>query len=361
MKKQYFRKMFAIIAAVLTAAIFITGCGIYEDYTMVDMAMGTVFTVHYIAIGSGTGIQVQNELYAADDELEDNILSRRVVGSELYLLNQSAGSQDGYELSAELEDYLLLCLELSEKTDGAFDVTVGALAELWGIDEAAMNPEDFELPSAEAVDFACNNCGYEKVEISEHRIYIPEGLIIDLGAVGKGIYLSRAHDIFGDRVKYGIVSAGGSILTYGYKDGGQPWNVGIADPANTDKVIANLRLDGSFFVSTSGDYERFVEYDGIRYHHILNVATGYPADSGISSVTAVIPTDKDWKGYFKRDYATLDNKDIGGLMSDAITTAIFVLGEEEGMKLAAEYDIEVLLVRNDGSTVMSDGMVKYIY
>lgn len=354
-------RMKKLLMGIFIIHIFICGCSFgYEDYSAAGTVMGTIFTAGFRAEGAGNGAEVWTQLNQAGVRLENDVLSRRVEASEVSCINSQAGSAAGCKISEELADYLMLCREFSVQTDGAFDVTVGALSTLWGIDEAAVDSTGFEVPADEAVNSALALCGYEELEVSDNCVVMPQGMIIDLGAVGKGIYLAKAYDILKENCKYGVVAAGGSILTYGYKDGGQPWHVGIADPLGKADVIASISLEGSYFVSTSGDYERYVEVDGVRYHHILDTATGYPANSGLCSVTVIIPADKSWDGYFSYKYNSLKDSDISGLLSDAITTAVFVMGEEEGLKLARHYEVDILLVRNDGTMVMSDGMKRHI-
>lgn len=219
------------LMGIVLIPIFICGCSIgYEDYSAAGTVMGTIYSASFRAKGAGNASDVWMQLGQAGTSLEQELLSRRVANSEIAEINECAGSMDGCELSGEIEDYLMLCQELSEVTDGAFDVTIGALAELWGIDEATMEPESFVMPTEQDISATQELCGYENVVLTDHRIYLPEGMVIDLGAVGKGIYLSKSYEILSERAEFGIIAAGGSILTYGYKDGGQPWHVGIAYP-----------------------------------------------------------------------------------------------------------------------------------
>lgn len=368
-----FVKKMAVVMMTVALAVSTVGCSVgHEDYSGAGTIMGTIVTAGYRAKGTGNGEKVWDMLNQAGIELEKDTLSRREDTSVIYAINASAGNTDGYALTVsevssdedadmeKLADYIELCMELSERTGGAFDITVGALAELWGIDEAAMDADIFSLPTDNEVMLALGLCGYDKVTFDNNIINIPQGMILDLGAVGKGIYLADAYGILKEYCDYGVVAAGGSILTYGYKEAAKQWHVAIADPFGEKEYISMLSLSGSYFISTSGDYERYVEYEGVRYHHILDTKTGYPADSGLCSVTVVIPADKKWDGYFQGAYESLSDIDISGFMSDAITTAIFVMGEDEGMELAASYDLDVLMIKNDGAVVMSDGMCGYI-
>ena len=246
---------------------------------------------------------------------------------------------------------LQACLELGRRSGGNFDISLGQLTRLWNIDKwaAGENEVIFGIPSEEEIQEALRLCGSAKIRLTgdgpdasseEFRVYLPEGMQLDLGAVGKGLALSAVSSLLGEetRITGAVVSLGGSILTWGEKPDGSPWKVGVMDPFDTASNVGILTLEGEWCISTSGDYERYVEADGVRYHHILDPATGYPADSGVKGVT-ILAED--------------------GLLSDGLSTACFLLGPEEGIALAAEYGAEVLFVMEDGEIVMSEGMEKY--
>jgi len=164
---------------------------------------------------------------------------------------------------------------------------------------------------------------------------------LDLGAVGKGIACDEVKMFLEkqDNVKGAIISVGGSVLTYGEKDDGTEWKIGIQHPREQGESIATLKLPGSLVVSTSGDYERYVETNGVRYHHILDPKTGKPADSGVISVTIISES---------------------GILSDALSTACFVLGKDAGLNLAQAFDAEAFIVDSDMQISMTEGMDKYL-
>lgn len=241
---------------------------------------------------------------------------------------------------------LQTCLELYEKSEGAFDVTLGALVRLWKIDSWAGGAEtgEFQAPSAGSLEEALGRCGSSMVGLLPKdswqegtRLLLPEGMQLDLGAVGKGLALSRILELLEEEpeVSGAVVYLGGSVLTYGSRLDGGSWKIGIADPSDPSSSVGILTLEGQWCVSTSGDYERYVERDGVRWHHILDPATGLPADSGVRSATIL-----------SRD----------GLLGDGLSTACFILGPEKGLELAGEYGAEVLFILDDGEFVMSEGM-----
>ncbi len=332
---------FLLSAALITGGCGTSGGSAYENAGSTQILMDTYVSFEITPASGKKYDKVCSELASKGKKLEKDVLSRHEAESEISKINASAGSTDGYPLSEEMEEYLTACLEISKETEGAFDISLGALIKLWNIDEAAKNADngegstgDFTIPDAKSVKAAKKLCGYEKITIDNHRIYMPEGMVLDLGAVGKGILLDEFAKE-SESVRNGFISAGGSIETFGEKDGGGTWNVGIKNPRSDDHMPADiLQLPGETVISTSGDYERFVFVSGVRYHHILDPETGYPADSGLASVTVCLKCTEN-----------------SGLISDALSTAIFVLGEEKGKELADKYKAYVEMIRTDGEIV----------
>lgn len=318
------------------------GCGSpgTEQAKNIDTAMGTVIQQNvYATENAETAVSDISEILR---RLEEEELSRRLETAELYEINSAAGEAGGMEVSEEMSEILGRCLEVGEESGGAFDVTIGAVVRLWNIDSWAGGGQDaaFTLPADAELKEALSASGSDKLCMKGRMLFIPAGMQIDLGAVGKGIALDRILTYLEEHenVTGAIISAGGSVLTYGQKPDGACWRVGVTDPADTASSIGTLKLEGQWCVSTSGDYERYVEVDGVRYHHIIDPATGYPADSGVAGVTIL-----------SRD----------GFLSDALSTACFILGTERGIPLAEHYGAEALFVGKDGSVVMTDGMRQY--
>jgi len=309
----------------------------------VDTAMGTV--IRQTIYGTeGTAEAFSEEVMTLLTELESGELSWRMESSEVYRINASAGNEEGCTLSEEMAQLLQSCVELYEKAEGAFDVTLGPVSRLWNIDRwaAEAEGENFQPPSSEAIREAVSLCGSDRLRLEKDsaRIFLPEGMQLDLGAVGKGVALSRICELLEKQTEISgaVISLGGSILTWGSKPDGSVWKVGIVNPFDTSSNIGILSLEGQWCISTSGDYERYVEVDGVRYHHILDPATGCPS---VSSVRGVSILSQD------------------GFSGDGLSTACFILGPEKGMALAAAYDAEVLFVLADGEIIMSDGMKEY--
>lgn len=349
-KHRYTAALLGAAAALSCVAAGVCGgCGIREDSSgvsvlvSVDTAMGTVVR-QTVYTEEEEDRDVTQEILRRIRELEHELLSWRLDTSEVYSVNFSAGNEEGIPLSDSLEEILEQCLTVSRRSQGAFDPSLGAVTRLWKIDEWAglESAEGYELPTEEEIQEALQSAGYEKLVLKEGRLYLPEGMQLDLGAVGKGVALTRVREYLeGEpQVKAAVISVGGSILTYGDKADGSAWSVAVVDPLDPSESLGYLALNGQWCVSTSGDYERYVEVDGRRYHHIIDPETGCPADSGLSGVTVLCGD---------------------GLLSDALSTACFVLGKERGADLVEAFGAEALFVDHDGEISMTDGMKAYFH
>ncbi|MCM1412603.1 MAG: FAD:protein FMN transferase [Lachnospiraceae bacterium] len=340
----------AVLSGALTG-IFLCGCGSGQTVLCqyADTAMGTVVRQTLYAPDQETADSLSDAVMALLDQMEEQELSWRLGTSEIYAVNETAGSGEGCLLSSEITCVIDKCLDLSSKSEGAFDITIGAVTRLWDIDgwTAGTLEGAFRPPEGELLRQALEYSGYQKIrleteasgedgEILQARVFLPAGMRLDLGAAGKGLALDRILGCLEDNgISGAVISVGGSVLTYGEKPDHTDWKVGVIDPLDTAGYIGILSLKGQWCVSTSGDYERYAEADGIRYHHILDPATGMPADSGLHSVTILTKE---------------------GLLGDALSTACFVLGVEKGMELAQQYGAEAVFVTEDGEIVLTDGM-----
>lgn len=243
----------------------------------------------------------------------DETISRFNEESAVYSLNTKGETSDKSVL--QIIDGVKT---VSDDADGAFDITVGGLSDLWSIGK-----EGERIPTEKEISDVLESIDYKKIRIENGTVYYEDG-IIDLGAVGKGFAcdLIKAY-LSSENVKGAVVSVGGSILAYGdYNDKGDKWSIAIRHPRSESEFLGVIRLDEGF-VSTSGDYERYFEKDGKRYHHIFDARTGMPASSGLISVTVVADS---------------------GLLSDALSTACFIVGEEKGKALIEKYGASAIFV-----------------
>ena len=211
-----------------------------------------------------------------------------------------------------------LALEIMEASGGAFTPYLGALVKLWNINDEPYVPAPLEIALA-----------LEKREV-------------DLGAYGKGAACDKAHNrVKAMAVKAAVINLGGNILTYGQKPWNQPFKIALRNPnGGPNDTIGVFTLRGTNFISTSGSYEKYFERDGVRYHHIFDPETGYPAqrDPGLVSVTVVN-----------------DN----GALGDMISTACFVLGHEASLDLLKQYNCDALFIYEDGKIIPVGNITQY--
>lgn len=352
--KKYLKMPGAMLLAVIPA-LFLGGCGQRaECEKSIDTAMGTVISQTVYLTGnpqkitnSETNEKITDDILQKLNDLEQEELSWRVENSEVTRINAAAG-EGQTPVSPVMAGWLERCLQISEESAGAFDVSIGCLSRLWDIDTwaAAEDPQDYELPEQEAITQALATAGWQEIQLEQRAdgalVSIPAEMQIDLGAVGKGVALDEIRGILEDHpeVSGAVISVGGSILTYGSKPEGGAWQIAVTDPLDPSESVGVLTLNGEYCISTSGDYERYVEVDGVRYHHILDPRTGFPARSDVAGVTIVA-----------RD----------GFLSDAVSTACFVLGQEEGRKLLEKHDAEGLFIDHEGEITMTEGMQQYFH
>ncbi len=356
--KKYLKTPRAMRRVTLLAVLpvfLLGGCGQRtECEKSIDTAMGTVISqTVYVTEKSTTTTNNETNEKITDvvlqklNDLEQNELSWRREDSEVAQINATAGEGET-SVSPKMAGWLERCLQISEQTDGAFDISIGRLSRLWDIDTwaAADDPQDYKLPEQEEIAQALATTGWQKIGLKQQsdgaQVTIPAGMRLDLGAVGKGVALDEIRETLEEHpeVSGGVISVGGSILTYGSKPEGGDWQIAVTDPLDSSASVGVLALDGGYCVSTSGDYERYVEVDGVRYHHILDPRTGSPAHSDVAGVTIV-------------------TKD--GFLSDALSTACFVLGSEERQKLLEKYDAEGLFIDHEGTLTMTEGMQQYFH
>ncbi len=315
------KKIGAVIAAIAAVALiaFIAWDGIFNRTVTKDFfAMDTVVSVKV------TGMKAEEctaEIEACVAEL-DSILTRHKPTSEISLINQNKGGT----LSDKTAEYLRLLLDVSKKSGGAFDFTLGAVSDLWSFKSKPSVPDENKLAKA------VSESGYKNVSLSGNTLTLQSG-VIDFGAAGKGIALDEIRTILENaKTKEAVISVGGSVLIYGKSDA----KVGIRDPyGNAGRSIATLTVS-DICISTSGSYERYFEESGVTYHHILDPGTGYPVQNELISVTVVSQS---------------------GALSDALSTACFVLGIEEGAKLAKDYGCEAIFITKDKTVYATDGII----
>lgn len=331
----------AVIAILCVGALIYLGVRLQnlknEDVvaaTFAGKAMGTAVKKTIYSDSASKNEEMDKEIDTCLEELENQI-SVRVTDSEVFLCNHNYAVGGVYRLSGNLVDYLKQEMEIYGETKGAFSPCIRPLADLWGIEEGKS-----EIPDDTLIQEAKKNIDASKLEITDDGIiFHDDNMAIDFGAVGKGIACDRiAAKLAEENIQGAAISIGGSIAVYGSKGDGKEWHIGIQDPRGEEgDVLGVVDFSGNKMIATSGDYEKYFEADGKRYHHILDPSTGYPADNGLISVTIISDS---------------------GFLSDALSTACFVMGLNEGMAYAEEKGVDAVFVTREKKVYITKNLKK---
>lgn len=288
---------------------FLSSCSNYALYNDKEVMMGTF--VEVTSPDKETAKIVFEEFKRLDE-----LLSKYKPTSEISRLNSEGKlivSNDTFYILKEAK-------ELSKITNGAFDVTIGPLVDLWGFSN-----KNYHKPDVSQIKEALNLVSSDYIKLDEKNNFVElakPGMKIDLGAIAKGFAIDCAiKKLKIHNIKSCLINAGGQIYCMGTRFS-KPWKIAIQDPRKKGFIkILELVNQG---LSTSGDYEQYFMHDKKRYTHIINPKTGYPAESGIVSVTII----------------TSNNT-----IADVLSTAVFVLGEAQGRKIASAFDdTEIIIV-----------------
>lgn len=329
------------ITALLLAALAVcglTGCGGTRDPDEAQESI-QVIAMDTAMVLTAYGKESTRAVYDAEEEVRrlDALLSRTSGSSEISMLNGAGGEM--VPVGAEICTLIQTAGDFTEATGGAFDITIAPVVSAWGF-----TTDSYQVPDREALQTLLESVGMEHVHLSGGSARLDPGTMIDLGGIAKGYTADRVAEIFQEHaVPRGKVELGGNILVIGDKPDGTAWRVGVQDPKHPDKadgLVCVLNLTDAFAV-TSGSYQRYFEQDGKRYHHIIDPATGCPADSGLTSVTVVA-----------------DSARGNGTMCDALSTALFVMGEDKALDFwrSGVYDFQLVLVTEDGRVVVTEGL-----
>lgn len=249
--------------------------------------------------------------------------------SQIYQANHSGGSP--VTLSDDTRDVVSFALEMAEKTGGALEPTIYPVLEAWGF-----TTDENRIPAPDEIQTLLEHVGYEQVSLSGNELTLPEGVELDLGAVGKGYAGDAAAEVIKEQgVTSALLDLGGNIQAVGKRPDGTDWRIGIRNPFGDGQMGMLLASDCA--VVTSGSYERyFVGEDGKEYTHIIDPETGYPVDNGLVSVSIIAEE---------------------GKVADALSTSMFVKGLEGAEEYWKEHqDFEMIAVTEDGDIYVTEGI-----
>ncbi|MGI6777021.1 MAG: FAD:protein FMN transferase [Acetivibrionales bacterium] len=334
--QKHSKKITGVIITFFLILLVMVGCskGIAgaapDEYKRHDFAMGTPITQR---------VYGKNGEKAAEQVIEKirDIESRMTVnapGGEINHLNDSAGI-DGVRLSEDTLYVLEKAGYYSQLSGGSFDITVGPLIKAWGIVS-----ENSHIPEKQDIQNMLRLVDYRNVSINKANMTAKlerKGQNVDLGAIVKGFAGDEAVKIYKENgINSAFINLGGNVVVVGNKPDGSHWRIGVQNPrAVNGKYIGIIEVSDKAVV-TSGDYERYFESGGKRYHHILDPKTGYPSDSGLISVTVVSGTSID---------------------ADALSTSLFVMGLEKGYELAEAINgIEAIFITEQKEVYTTNGL-----
>lgn len=329
MKKSYFN--FIMVMLLVSSIIIFTSCQNSDANKKVSkdiFAMDTYMTV------TAYGENAENAVDKAVDEINrlETVLSAEKKESDIYKLNEA----ESETLSDDTKEIVAEALEINKTTQGAFDISIYPLMVKWGF-----TTQKYNVPSKSEISGLLKNVDSSKIKFDEKsgKIKLPENMKIDLGGIAKGYTSSRVMQIFKEcGVTSGLVSLGGNVHALGTKTDGTDWQIAIENPDKSSDYIGVVSVKNKAVI-TSGGYERYFEKNGKTYHHILDPKTGYPAESGLKSVTIVS-----------------DN----GTLADALSTSLFVMGKERALDYWREYknEFDTVLVEDNGNITITDGLKK---
>ena len=262
----------------------------------------------------------------------ENLISDWIPTTQISQVNQNAGIVP-IKVNNEVFELVERALKISKLTDGAFDISYASMDKIWKFDGSMK-----EMPSPEAIKKSVERIGYEKIilDTKNKTIFLKNaGMKLGLGGIGQGYIADKVKEVLQAKgCTAGIVNVSGDINTWGSQIDGKPWTVGIVNPVNKNKVFATFPLVDSA-VETSGSYEKYVTFNNIRYSHIIDPRSGYPA-TGIVSVSVFAKQTE---------------------IADALATGVFVLGVEVGLNLINQLKgIECIIVDDKGKIFTSKGI-----
>ncbi|MCX8104391.1 MAG: FAD:protein FMN transferase [Ignavibacterium album] len=330
MTNYYKSKIYIIVAVVLFLIGFFIARNSSDELKTFKRTQILLGTVVEIQVRDKDEQKVENAITKAFAEIKriDDLFTTYNEESPVWKINYSADTV--LKIDDEIYNLLVLCDSVTTISNGCFDVSLDNLTRAWGF--YTDNPK---LPSKAAIDSALSASGWKNIKLTGNNIIVKKRIVgLNFGAIAKGYAVDKAIEILKTvGIESALVNAGGEIKVIG-KD----WKVGIQHPRDERDIIAVVRLENNS-VATSGDYEQFFEVDGIRYHHLLDPKSGYPA-RGLQSVTIINPSNT---------------------FADALATAVFVMGKDEGIKLIESLDdTEGMIVDGNGNIFYSSGFKKYL-
>lgn len=338
MKHKLLKYIPLSILLIFSLPLFV-GCSknnkVAEPITRSEAIMGTVVKVTLYDSDDVTILDKSfDRVRAIEESVSINDSDEVIKDTILDKVNKSSGIQP-VKVDDDTFTIVKKGIEYSKLSNNLFDITIGPLVKLWSIGL----PEE-RVPSKEEIKNVLEYINYEDIELNENdkSIFLKEpNMIIDLGGIAKGYAADEISEVLTENgVHSAIIDLGGNVYTHGTKVTGEDWNIGIQNPLDSrGNVLGTIKANNKSIV-TSGTYERFIEQDGVKYHHILNPKTGYPYDNNISGISIISDTSID---------------------GDALSTSVFAMGVENGLVFVeSQPGVEAIFVTTDKKVYLSSGM-----
>jgi thiamine biosynthesis lipoprotein len=332
LKKTAAATMCVILAAGMTACGKKTDSAQSESVSENDKYSSDIFAMDTYMSLTAYGAKAEDAVTVAIHEIQrlDAMFSVGNTDSDVTTANMQGSATVSDETAYLVEQ----SLEISRKTDGAFDITIYPVMELWGF-----TTKNYKVPQADELQETLKRVSYENVSLKDHELVLKNNAQIDFGGIAKGYTSSRVMQIFKEYgIEHGMVNLGGNVQTLGTKTDGTAWRVAIQSPQGGNQYLGVLETSDQAVI-TSGGYERYFEENGVTYHHIIDPKTGYPSDSDLTSVTIVC---------------------ADGTKADALSTSFFVMGLEraESFYENTDLDFDVILLTKDNQIYISEGIAQ---
>ncbi|GBE40530.1 thiamine biosynthesis lipoprotein ApbE precursor [bacterium BMS3Bbin09] len=341
---KFYTALVCVLCSVLFALVLSSCTRKEKMYKESRTLMDTYCTITVVSPSKEKAAEAIDKGFAEIKKLE-LLLNYFSDESEITAVNKAAGTGP-VKVSGETLEMMQKTLEISKATNGTFDPTIAPVLKLW---KFSGRPADPSIPDSDALERALKLVNYKKIRINgkSSTAYLEDkAMEIDLGGIAKGYAADKAMKaIKAEGINAALVAVAGDIRGFGLNASGKAWKVGIQDPrpeTRSEKpwedLFASLYLE-DMAISTSGDYQRFFIKDGKRYHHIIDPATGFPAETDLISASVIAPQ---------------------GYIADGLSTAVFALGSEKGMSLLKVMGIEGVLVDRDRNVFVTEGIRKKI-
>ena len=290
-----------VLLSLLIFSFFLCGC---QKTTPLSSKEFCLDTIVQITLYDSSSKNILNSCFDLCKKYE-LVFSSNNKKSELYKINHSSNKLEAQELSDDLYKVIKQGLYYSDLSKGSFDITIGSISSLWDF-------KKHTLPENPLIHHHLHDVSYKNIILENHKIrFLNTETMIDLGAIAKGYIADQIKNyLLKENVKSALINLGGNILCVGQKQQ-QPFLIGVTNPQETNDSILSLNIN-DLSVVTSGTYQRYIETDSKKYHHILDPSTGYSYENGLSAVTIISKS---------------------SIQGDALSTVCFSLGKEKGMKL----------------------------